>query len=57
MLNQSIALKKLADIFGINKVWDLSPNISPEILQIAMEDNNIDLLSGAMMSLENSDFV
>jgi hypothetical protein len=35
----------------------LSPNISPEILQIAMEDNNIDLLSGAMMSLENSDFV
>jgi hypothetical protein len=57
LLNHPIALKKLADIFGINKVLDLSSNISPEIIQMAMEENNMDLLSGAIMSLETSDFV
>tara|TARA_B110000503_G_scaffold50310_1_gene81479 strand:- start:661 stop:4560 length:3900 start_codon:yes stop_codon:yes gene_type:complete len=57
LLNHPIIFNKLASIFGINKVLDLSTNISPEIIQIAMEEDNIDLLSGAIMSLDSSDLV
>ena len=43
---------KLADIYGASMVLDLSSSISSSLINEAIQDNNMDLLLGSIISLD-----
>ena len=53
LLNHPEILKEASQIYSMNKVIDLSNQISPLLMNEIIEDNNGDLLLGALMSLED----
>lgn len=52
LLNNRELFNKVASIVGGNKLLDLGSSISKELINEAVENNNIELLLGAIMSLE-----
>ena len=48
-------IKKLSEVYGANKVLELSTKISPMLINEAIENNSSDLLLGAIMSLETAE--
>jgi hypothetical protein len=43
---------KFSEIYGANKLLDLSSQISPLLINEVIEDDNVDLLLGGIMSLD-----
>ena len=47
---------KSADIYNLNKIIDLSLNLSPSLINEAIQYHDIDLLLGGVMSLDSSEY-
>ena len=57
LLNHPELFNKLANIYGANKVLDLSTSICPLLISQSIEHDDINLLLGGFMSLDASDGV
>lgn len=57
LLNHPEIFNKLSEVCSSNKVLELSAQISPLLINEAIQDDNIDLLLGGLMSLDASDSV
>ena len=53
LLNHPEMFNKLSDVYGVNKVIDLSGNIESSLLQEALEHNDAELLMGALVSVDS----
>ena len=54
LLNHPEMFNKLSEIYGANKVLDISSQISPLLINESIEQDEPDLLLGAFMSLDNN---
>jgi hypothetical protein len=52
LLNHPDMFNSLASIYGANKVLKLSGSICPSLIDTAIQDQNVDLLLGAIVSLD-----